>query len=115
MKIKIDRLIERTISTKYGDKQKLSIQSDGKWYGAWKNQHCQDWTEGMEVEVEVKERQYQDKNGVTQTGYDIVFPKGGQVDLEPLKREIADIKIMVEEIFKAVCTRQEDVPDPPQF
>lgn len=122
MKIKIDKLVERTINTKYGEKQKLSISSNGTWYGAWKGPQCANWVEGMEVDVEVKERKYQDKFGATQTGYDIMFPKadGGYgynkpspVDMAPIMREIAEIKIMIEEIFRYVCTAK--TPEMPEW
>ena len=75
MRLVIDKITKKQINTKYGPKDKYGIQSAGQWYNAWANPILSTWTEGMEIDVEVKESQYTGRDGQTRTSMDIVFPR----------------------------------------
>ncbi len=53
MELKIEQLKRDTISTKYGPKQKLSIQSNGIWYGCWSAAWNNPFSQGDTINVEV--------------------------------------------------------------
>lgn len=69
MKLKIDKIMEKEVETKYGLKKKISYICGGQYYSAWANTWNVGWNVGDEIDVEVESREYNGK-----TYYDIKPP-----------------------------------------
>lgn len=112
-KITIKRVSRKEVNTKFGHKWKVSYQdNEGVWYGAWAGDWNKDWKEGQVINVTVTSREYNGK-----TYYDIQAPletainkySGSNIDLSRVNQELAEMKAMIEEIYKAVLNKH--VPD----
>lgn len=51
LKLKIERLTSRTVKTRNGDSESLSLFAGGKWYSAWSGPWNEDWAVGDEIEI----------------------------------------------------------------
>jgi hypothetical protein len=51
MKLKIERLNEKEISTSRGLSTKIGVYFGGKWYGAWKGQWNSGWKVGQTIDI----------------------------------------------------------------
>lgn len=106
---KVLKKTEKTITTKYGPKQKYSFQlDDGKgalWAGAWKNTITEAWREGGSYEMDVRPRDYEGK-----TYYDVFTPKPQDEMLVILKR--VEEKI---DRYLSVVGRKEEPELPPDI
>jgi hypothetical protein len=51
MKLKIERINEKTINTSRGPSVKIGIYCGNKWYGAWKGQWTSGWKVGQVIDI----------------------------------------------------------------
>jgi len=83
-------------------------KDDQKWYNAWAGQWNQEWKEGQVIEIEFEETKYGNEIKTPQSAY-----KGGGQPSSSIMMELAEMKAMLEEIYKAVLNKKdkkEDVP-----
>ncbi len=112
MKLKIERISRKEITTQRGKSWKLSILSGGEWYSAWAGDWNQSWREGQTIDVEV-----QDKSGNNGVVYhNIMTPKpvgggGGMThDLDELKNMISQVMKELLEVKKLIVRDDPPVP-----
>jgi len=62
MILKIERIAQKNITTKKGAAVSLSVLSEGKWYGCFKEDWNRDWKRGDEIEIP-DDRIYSNESG----------------------------------------------------
>jgi hypothetical protein len=103
MKLKIERINEKVISTSRGNSTKIGIYCNNTWYGAWKGQWNSGWKSGMVIDIPDDRITSNTSNG--KTYWNIAGPpktNGNAVDgqllhrlttlLEGIKQDLTDIK-----------------------
>lgn len=105
MKLTIERLSKKNVTTKFGEKMKLGIFYQDKWYGAWEADWNKSWQEGDVIEADVEEREY---NGTTY--YDLKKPDPIKAKLIELERRIEALEDPVNTAKKVFNTDSRDEP-----
>jgi len=94
--VKIDRLIARDVTTKYGPKIKFSVQSNGEWATSWKAAWNAHWREGDTVDVFIEKGEYKGKPQFTFKNPEQTSGGGGEAYAKILQ-ELQEIKLILRE------------------